>query len=58
MIIKLNILTYFTVGGQIGAHVLDKLYRRMAAKNGGVGTPEMRFVCSLYGGLRNGTKRL
>ncbi|KIJ36526.1 hypothetical protein M422DRAFT_61151 [Sphaerobolus stellatus SS14] len=32
-----------TVGGQIGARVLDKLYRRMAAKNGGVGTPEMRL---------------
>ncbi|KAF8589200.1 MFS general substrate transporter [Ramaria rubella] len=32
-----------TVGGQVGARVLDTLYRRMKARNGGVGTPEMRL---------------
>ncbi|KIJ44575.1 hypothetical protein M422DRAFT_60051 [Sphaerobolus stellatus SS14] len=39
----LHYLAIALVGGQIGARVLDKLYRRMAAKNGGVGTPEMRL---------------
>ncbi|KAJ3907516.1 MFS general substrate transporter [Lentinula edodes] len=32
-----------TVGGQIGARVLNTIYRRLKARNGGVGTPEMRL---------------
>ncbi|KAI3610705.1 mfs multidrug [Moniliophthora roreri] len=32
-----------TVGGQVGARVLNKIYRVMKAKNSGVGTPEMRL---------------
>ncbi|KAF9460954.1 MFS general substrate transporter [Collybia nuda] len=32
-----------TVGGQVGARVLNSVYRRLKAKNGGVGTPEMRL---------------
>ncbi|KZV94680.1 MFS general substrate transporter [Exidia glandulosa HHB12029] len=32
-----------TVGGQAGSRVLDFLYRRLKARNGGVGTPEMRL---------------
>ncbi|KAL0577543.1 hypothetical protein V5O48_004441 [Marasmius crinis-equi] len=31
-----------TVGGQVGARVLNKIYRKLKARNGGVGTPEMR----------------
>ncbi|KAL0071041.1 hypothetical protein AAF712_001599 [Marasmius tenuissimus] len=32
-----------TVGGQVGARVLNKIYRKLKARNGGVGTPEMRL---------------
>ncbi|KAF5390676.1 hypothetical protein D9757_002566 [Collybiopsis confluens] len=32
-----------TVGGQVGARVLNTIYRRLKARNGGVGTPEMRL---------------
>ncbi|THU96909.1 MFS general substrate transporter [Dendrothele bispora CBS 962.96] len=32
-----------TVGGQVGARVLNKVYARLKARNGGVGTPEMRL---------------
>ncbi|KAG6914330.1 hypothetical protein DXG01_000978 [Tephrocybe rancida] len=32
-----------TVGGQIGARALNSVYRRLKARNGGVGTPEMRL---------------
>jgi len=32
-----------TVGGQAGSYVLNKVYGRMKAKNGGVATPEMRL---------------
>ncbi|KAF8890418.1 MFS general substrate transporter [Infundibulicybe gibba] len=32
-----------TVGGQVGARVLNVIYRKLKAKNGGVGTPEMRL---------------
>ncbi|KAG7095089.1 hypothetical protein E1B28_005876 [Marasmius oreades] len=32
-----------TVGGQVGARVLNKIYRILKARNGGVGTPEMRL---------------
>ncbi|KAK7062635.1 hypothetical protein VNI00_000123 [Paramarasmius palmivorus] len=39
----LSIALGSTVGGQVGARVLNKIYRVMKAKNGGVGTPEMRL---------------
>ncbi|KAK0455696.1 MFS general substrate transporter [Desarmillaria tabescens] len=32
-----------TVGGQVGARVLNKIYARLKVKNGGIGTPEMRL---------------
>ncbi|KAF8075787.1 MFS general substrate transporter [Lyophyllum atratum] len=32
-----------TVGGQVGARALNTVYRKLKAKNGGVGTPEMRL---------------
>ncbi|KAF8994559.1 MFS general substrate transporter [Cyathus striatus] len=32
-----------TVGGQVGARVLNKVYRKLKEKNGGAGTPEMRL---------------
>ncbi|TFK35100.1 MFS general substrate transporter [Crucibulum laeve] len=32
-----------TVGGQVGARVLNVVYRKLKARNGGVGTPEMRL---------------
>ncbi|KAF5363756.1 hypothetical protein D9756_001106 [Leucocoprinus leucothites] len=32
-----------TVGGQIGARALNIIYRKLKARNGGVGTPEMRL---------------
>ncbi|KAK7444062.1 hypothetical protein VKT23_015459 [Stygiomarasmius scandens] len=32
-----------TVGGQVGARVLNKVYAHLKARNGGVGTPEMRL---------------
>lgn len=32
-----------TVGGQVGARTLNSVYRRLKARNGGVGTPEMRL---------------
>lgn len=35
------------VGGQVGARVLNKVYAKLKAKNGGVGTPEMRSVMIL-----------
>ncbi|KXN88346.1 hypothetical protein AN958_07491, partial [Leucoagaricus sp. SymC.cos] len=31
-----------TVGGQVGARALNIIYRKLKARNGGVGTPEMR----------------
>ncbi|KAG8976550.1 hypothetical protein FRC05_003389 [Tulasnella sp. 425] len=34
----------FTLGSQFGARGLDMIYKRLKARNGGVGTPEMRFV--------------
>ncbi|KAI0317964.1 MFS general substrate transporter [Amylostereum chailletii] len=39
----LSIALGSTVGGQIGARVLNATYRRLKEKNGGVGTPEMRL---------------
>ena len=30
------------VGGQVGAKVLNHVYLKFKAKNGGIGTPEMR----------------
>lgn len=35
---------YLLVGGQVGARTLNKVYLRLKAKNGGVGTPEMRYT--------------
>ncbi|KAJ7115598.1 MFS general substrate transporter [Mycena crocata] len=32
-----------TVGGQVGARVLTRVYLRLKAKNGGIGVPEMRL---------------
>ncbi|KAG6877679.1 hypothetical protein C0993_005099 [Termitomyces sp. T159_Od127] len=32
-----------TFGGQVGARVLNSVYRKLKAKNGGIGTPEMRL---------------
>ncbi|KAG5724432.1 hypothetical protein E4T56_gene15885 [Termitomyces sp. T112] len=32
-----------TFGGQVGARALNSVYRKLKAKNGGVGTPEMRL---------------
>ncbi|TDL22205.1 MFS general substrate transporter [Rickenella mellea] len=32
-----------TVGGQVGARVLNTVYRKLKAKNGGIATPEMRL---------------
>ncbi|RDB20254.1 Efflux pump vrtL [Hypsizygus marmoreus] len=32
-----------TVGGQVGARALNVVYRKLKAKNGGIGTPEMRL---------------
>ncbi|KAG7441627.1 MFS general substrate transporter [Guyanagaster necrorhizus] len=32
-----------TVGGQVGARVLNRIYVRLKVKNGGIGTPEMRL---------------
>ncbi|GLB33199.1 putative MFS polyamine transporter [Lyophyllum shimeji] len=32
-----------TVGGQVGARALNAIYRKLKARNGGVGTPEMRL---------------
>lgn len=32
----------FTCGTQLGSRVLDRSYAYLKAKNGGVGTPEMR----------------
>lgn len=34
----------FYLGAVLGAKTLDKTYRRLKEKNGGVGTPEMRYV--------------
>lgn len=39
----LSITLGSTVGGQVGARVLNKVYAKLKAKNGGVGTPEMRL---------------
>ncbi|KAG8997844.1 hypothetical protein FRB94_007415 [Tulasnella sp. JGI-2019a] len=33
----------FTAGSQVGARLLDHIYKRLKARNGGVGTPEMRM---------------
>ncbi|KAG8938340.1 hypothetical protein FRC03_007355 [Tulasnella sp. 419] len=33
----------FTLGSQIGARLLDVIYRKLKAQNGGVGNPEMRM---------------
>lgn len=35
-------LNIYLVGGQVGARALNSVYRRLKAKNGGIGTPEMR----------------
>ncbi|KAG6816236.1 hypothetical protein H0H87_007563, partial [Tephrocybe sp. NHM501043] len=32
-----------TLGGQVGARALNAVYRKLKARNGGVGTPEMRL---------------
>ena len=34
----------FYLGAVLGAKTLDKTYRKLKEKNGGVGTPEMRYV--------------
>ncbi|KAG8845868.1 hypothetical protein FRB96_002236 [Tulasnella sp. 330] len=37
----------FTFGSQFGARALDIIYKRLKARNGGVGTPEMRMPLML-----------
>jgi multidrug resistance protein len=39
----------FTAGGQIGGRVIDILYRRLKARNGGVGTPEHKLPVMFVG---------
>ena len=34
----------FAFGAQAGARVLDLMYKKLKARNGGVGTPEMRYA--------------
>ncbi|KAK0527901.1 hypothetical protein OC835_004837 [Tilletia horrida] len=38
----------FTVGGQVGGRVVDRVYRNLKKKNGGVGRPEFKlpFMCA------------
>ncbi|KAG8989747.1 hypothetical protein FRB90_002093 [Tulasnella sp. 427] len=38
----------FTLGSQFGARGLDIIYRRLKARNGGVGTPEMRMPLMMF----------
>ncbi|KAG6897163.1 hypothetical protein C0992_003669 [Termitomyces sp. T32_za158] len=37
-----------TFGGQVGSRVLNSVYRKLKAKNGGIGTPEMRWTIIRY----------
>lgn len=37
----------FTIGAQIGSRALDRSYSYLKKRNGGVGTPEMRFAAKL-----------
>jgi MFS family permease len=38
----------FTLGAQAGARLLDRIYVRLKARNGGVGTPEMRMPMMMF----------
>ncbi|KIO33904.1 hypothetical protein M407DRAFT_60350, partial [Tulasnella calospora MUT 4182] len=38
----------FTAGSQFGARGLDIIYKRLKARNGGVGTPEMRMPLMMF----------
>ncbi|KAG9050848.1 hypothetical protein FS837_001958 [Tulasnella sp. UAMH 9824] len=38
----------FTAGSQFGARGLDLIYKRLKARNGGVGTPEMRMPLMMF----------
>mgnify|MGYP000218072529 FL=1 len=38
----------FTIGGQVGGRSVDRIYRHLKNKNGGVGRPECESRASLY----------